>query len=124
MNDDQRWLMPPAELAAVILPFFSSWEPRAESEVRRNIVAWLSGQTDKQLGHVSYFSARKVFESPAVRAVGEALQHLERACLLMRAIDGGQYGGCYVGLTRLGMHALQTNTVRQHLGLGDAPLTT
>src|ERR1700730_5775455 len=28
-----------------------------------------------------------------------------------------------VELTRLGMHALATNTVRQHLGLSDAPPT-
>ena len=31
--------------------------------------------------------------------------------------------GSYIGLTRLGMHALQTNTVRQHLGLSDATPT-
>jgi hypothetical protein len=31
--------------------------------------------------------------------------------------------GSEVGLTRLGMQALQTNTVRQHLGLSDAPPT-
>jgi hypothetical protein len=33
-------------------------------------------------------------------------------------------GGSYWGLTRLGMYALQTNTVREHLGLSDAPPTS
>ena len=51
-----------------------------------------------------------------MRAVAEAIQVLERACLLMRS--HGEYS--YIGLTRLGQYALSTNTVRQHLGIGDA----
>jgi hypothetical protein len=42
---------------------------------------------------------------------------LEHARLLTRSFGGN---GPYLGLTRLGMHAVRTNTVRQHLGLGDA----
>jgi hypothetical protein len=59
------------------------------------------------------------FEDPDVRAVAEAIQVLEHSRLLMRS-PGDR---AHVGLTRLGMHALATNTVRQHLGLGDAQPT-
>ena len=59
------------------------------------------------------------FADPDIGAVAEAIQALEHAGLLMRAT--GDHG--YVGLTRLGKHALQTNTVRQHLGLGETPPT-
>ena len=122
MTSNQPWwlTMPPAELAAVILPFFSSWESQRERGARKGIVAWLSGQADKRL----IIPSQEVFENPNVRAVAEAIQHLERACLLMRDIDDGDPTHCYIGITRLGMHALQTNTVRQHLGLSDAPPTT
>jgi hypothetical protein len=61
-----------------------------------------------------------MFERPDQRAVAEAMQVLEHACLLIRTND--EKG--YVGLTRLGYHALATNTVRQHLGLSDATPTT
>jgi hypothetical protein len=124
MNDDQRWwlTMPPAELAAVILPFFSSWEPQREFGARRKILAWLSGVGPTGLAGF-FVSNIRVFNDPDERAVGEAIQHLEHACLLMREIDDGDHTTCYVGITRLGMHALQTNTVRQHLGLSNAPPT-
>jgi hypothetical protein len=41
----------------------------------------------------------------------------------MRAIDN-TFPDFNVGLTRRGMHALETNTARQHLWLGDAPSAT
>jgi hypothetical protein len=64
-----------------------------------------------------------------MRAVAEAMQVLEHAGLLLRSSriirsGGSTFGGSWVGLTRLGGHALQTNTVRQHLGLSDIPPTT
>jgi hypothetical protein len=59
------------------------------------------------------------FDDPDCAAIAEALQVLEHAGLLMER--SGEY--TFVGLTRLGRHALQTNTVRQHLGLSDAPPT-
>jgi hypothetical protein len=70
------------------------------------------------------------FEDPDYRAVAEAIQVLERAGLLMRDLDmlrglvglHAYFVSFYVGLTRLGWQAVQTNTVRQHLGL-DAPST-
>jgi hypothetical protein len=75
------------------------------------------------------FGSRSVFRDVALpldqfsnadyRAVAEAIQ----AGLLMRDV-GGDMAEFYGGLTRLGMHALRTNTVRQHLGLGDATPTT
>lgn len=61
------------------------------------------------------------FKDPDFRVVAEAIQVLERAGLLMRAIYGDASPD--VGLTRLGEHALQTHTVRQHLGFGGAPPT-
>jgi hypothetical protein len=113
MNDGQQWLaLPPAELAAVILPYFSSKPRQEETAARRSIVVWLTGRR-AQSGIVDAFN-------PDERPVAEAIQVLEHASLLMRDISGG---GSNIGLTRLGSHALQTNTVRQHLGLSDAPPT-
>jgi hypothetical protein len=67
-----------------------------------------------------YRPATDPFGDPDLRAITEATQVLEQARLLMRTFKDDSY----IGLTRLGMHALQTNTVRQHLGLGDTPPTT
>lgn len=66
------------------------------------------------------FQSKEVFENPDVRAVAEAMQVLECSRLLMRS--PGEHA--HVGLTRLGIHALQTHTVRQHLGLGESPPPT
>jgi hypothetical protein len=139
MNNAQPWwlAMPPAELAAVILPHFSyqpaeeqsaiervaSWCETGSDVVKRN---WLKGSAKTDWSGVQ--SGREQFEDPAMRAVTEAIQVLEHAGLLMRASritksGGNTFGGSWVGLTRLGGHALQTNTVRQHLGLSDAPPT-
>ncbi len=49
-----------------------------------------------------------------------SIQVLERAGLLLRNFRNDCFN---LGLTRLGMHALETNTVRQHLGLSDATRT-
>lgn len=107
--------MPPAELAARILPWFPSRKTLIEERVMTSIVTWLKTGSDREArSHAEHDSAP--FKDPDVRAVAEAIQVLEHASLLMRA-NGN------VGLTRLGMYALQTNTVRQHLGLGDAPPT-
>ncbi len=107
MVDYQRWLaMPPVELAAVILPF-----------ARRKIVKWLTTGSDR-VGVIAYHR-KDAFEKPDVHAVAEALQVLERACLLMRSC--GEV--TYIGLTRLGQYALATNAVRQHLGISDATTT-
>jgi hypothetical protein len=119
-NPQPPWLeWAPAELAAAILPYFSSWEPQREGLCKAQIVEWLLGQRDHRIVRGSL----EEFSNPAKRAVSEAIQRLEHACLLMRLIDDGDLTLCYLGLTRLGAHALQTNTVRQHLGLSDAPPT-
>ena len=65
-------------------------------------------------------SALEQFTDPGCGAVAEAIQALEHAGLLMRAVTG-DYADSQFGLTRLGKHALATNTVRQQLGLSDAP---
>jgi hypothetical protein len=64
----------------------------------------------------------EAFDKPDVRAVAEAIQVPEHACLHMREVQGDPVRNL-VGITRLGMHALATNTVRQHLRLGDATPT-
>ena len=61
------------------------------------------------------------FDDPDYRAAAEAMQILESTRLLMRSVEIRSSTHLYVGLTRLGWHALQTNTVRQHLGLSGAP---
>ena len=55
---------------------------------------------------------RRFFEDPDRRAVSEAIQVLEHAGLITRIVDNASY----VGLTRLGQHALETNAVGRHLG--------
>lgn len=47
------------------------------------------------------------FENPDTRVAAEAIQVLDHAGLLMR-INPTSTSGSYIGLTRLGMHALQT----------------
>jgi len=116
--NDQRWIeMPVAELAAVILPWFGSGRPVNEQSAMMKIAGWLTTGSDRELAVGR--SAQMVFDNPDLRAVAEAMQVLQRACLLMRHAGNADF--THVGLTRLGMQALQTNTVRQHLGLGDAP---
>jgi hypothetical protein len=121
MTSDQPWwlTMPPAELAATILPLFSSSTNELEESRIRAIAKWCKTGKYREPAGYSSRSASRIFEDPDLRAVAEATQVLEHASLLMRSfpIDGGSY----VGVTRLGMHALQTNTVRQHLGLSATP---
>ena len=115
MTSNQPWwlTMPPAELAATILPLFSYSAQQSDQTAMRSIVNWCKTGTYS----APFTFSTNPFGDPDYRAVAEAMQVLEHADLLMRWID-------FVGLTRLGMHALQTNTVRQHLGLGEAPPTT
>jgi hypothetical protein len=65
---------------------------------------------------------RPWFEDPDNNAVAEAMQVLEREGLLRR-LCVPKFAENYVGISRLGVRALQTNTVRRHLGLGDTPPT-
>ena len=115
--------MPVRELAATILPLLSSSTPLDEREAMDAIVSWFrTGSTIGAKVPISFtlasFLAR--FNDPDYVVVAEAMQVLERAGLLRRALYVSDYSNFYVGLTRLGRHALQTNTVRQHLGLDDA----
>jgi hypothetical protein len=121
MNNPQPpWLTwPPAEVAAVILPWFGSQKPPIdEGFATKRIAKWLTTGSDRGGGT---WHPREPFQKPDVGAVAEAIQILERTCLIMRSFSSS---GSYLGLTRLGMHALRTNTVRQRLGLGDAPPTS
>jgi hypothetical protein len=120
MTSDQPWwlTMPPAELAARILPLFSSSTRVPEGGAIKAIVKWC--QTGSYRAPHSFPTVDSTFDNAHYRAVAEAIQVLEHASLLLRSFPNT--GGSYVGLTGLGMHALQTNTVRQHLGLA-APTT-
>ncbi|PXX06357.1 hypothetical protein [Mycolicibacterium moriokaense] len=120
MDNPQPWwlTMPPAELAARILALLSSHGTAPERQVMKAITSWFS------TGSYSLprdWPGRPPFDQPDIWAVAEAIQVLEHANLLVRA--QGLESLLYVRLTRLGWHALQTNTVRQHLGLADAPPT-
>jgi hypothetical protein len=122
MTSNQPWWLtwPPAEVAATILPLFSSAPSQDELSVIGGIVSWWkTGQY-----RASFFKSKSRFEDPDFGAAAEALQVLERAGLLMGAVLGAnKFVRREIGLTRLGRHALATNTVRQHLGLSDAPPT-
>jgi hypothetical protein len=63
----------------------------------------------------------EAFDKPDVRAVAEAIQ-VPHSHVCLCEVQGDPVRNL-VGITRLGMHALATNTVRQHLRLGDATPT-
>jgi hypothetical protein len=122
MTSDQPWwlTMPPAELAARILPCFSD-QPHEEHAAISNIVKWCKTGSYGRQGPIGLIlrMGLEPFEDPDMRAIAEAIQVLEHAGLVLR----GFLEPNFLGLTRLGQHAFQTNTVRQHLGFGDAPPT-
>jgi hypothetical protein len=115
-NPRLSWLTwPPAEVAAVLLPWFSSEPYHVEIWARLKIADWLTtGSHDGKTRDRA--RETEVFTQPEIAAVAEAIQLLEHAGLLIRAISENTT----VGLTRLGRHALQTKTVRQRLGLQEA----
>jgi len=126
MNNPRPWWLtwPPEEVAAAILPLFSQplLSPYGyQSATIHNIVVWCKTGQWSPRRHAS----GNPFEDPDWRAIAEALQVLEHARLIMRYDFGGGVSDPNVrtGLTRLGMQTLATNTVRQRLGLGDAPPT-
>jgi hypothetical protein len=120
MTSDQPWwlTMPPAEVAATILPLFSSATHVGEGSALKAVASWLRTGSYRLPGLIRSTGATW-FENPDTRVAAEAIQVLEHAGLVMRINPTGE-SGSYIGLTRRGMYALQTNTVRQHLGLGDA----
>src|ERR1700756_4568952 len=121
MNEPQPWWLtwPVAEVAAAILPLFANSDYIGEERALRGIVSWSKTGSFRPPGMYRR-GAPPPFKNPHIRAFSEAIQVLEQARLLLR---GEQERDSLLGLTRLGWHALQTNTVRQHLGLGDAPPT-
>jgi hypothetical protein len=117
MNNPKPWWLawPVSEVAATILPLFSQAEYHWEREVRASIVNWcMTGVYKSTIAGLN----TDALKNPDHRAVTEAIQVLEHARLVVRICDSDR---SYVGLTRLGYTALQTNTVRTHLGLSDAP---
>jgi hypothetical protein len=122
MTSDQPWwlTMPPAEVAATILPLFASATHSPAGGVLKAIVKWCNTGNYRPPRGFSSSNDSLAFDDPDCGAIAEAIQILEHAGLLME--KGGDYTS--VGLTRLGRHALATNTVRQHLGLGDARSAT
>ena len=125
MNNPHPWWLTslPEEVAATILPLFAypQLSPHGnEGMTIHHIAQWCkTGQWEPKVAHAS----QNPFKDPDHRAIAEAIQVLEQARLLMRFIEGDGWYVSKIGLTRLGMHALQTNTVRQRLGLGDATPT-
>jgi hypothetical protein len=122
MTNPQPWWLtwPVAEVAAAMLPLFSSrpFSPHLNRrQAIRDVVAWCTTGTPHGQGQPAHV---RPYDDPNSRAVAEAMQVLEHADLLMTDFESVGLS-VEIGLTRLGMHALQTNTVRQHLGLSDAP---
>src|ERR1700759_2813784 len=112
MSDQQWWrTVPPAELAARILPLFTAFSHEAGLAVIQGVVTWCETGTYKT-PRVASANLRRFFEDPDRRAVSEAIQVLEHAGLITRIVDNASY----VGLTRLGQQALETNAVGRHLG--------
>jgi hypothetical protein len=130
MTSNQPWwlTMPVAEVAAAILPLFS-YPPcspcLSELAATEYIVSWCRTGSWGQRANQPAFKTERAFVDPDFRAVAEAIHVLDRAGLLMCTDTSRAYEAWIrIGLTRLGMHALQINTVRQHLGLSEAPPTT
>jgi hypothetical protein len=128
MNNPQPWWLtwPPAEVAATILPYFSSRPYVEERDAMVDLLSWWRTGSYPKKSKIGWFTIQEKFTDPDARAVAEAMQVLEHAGLLLRHVRGGSTPppGSDFGLTRLGMHALETNTVRQHLGLSDTPPPT
>jgi hypothetical protein len=130
MNNPQPWWLtwPPAEVAAAILPLLANAPCSpcdSKQSVLEHIVKWCKTGSWGQLGWMRDAPRiRALYEDTDFRAVAEAIQVLEHAGLVMESVWGSHdVTSEALGLTRLGRHVLQTNTVRQHLGLGDAPST-
>jgi hypothetical protein len=120
MTSDQPWwlTMSPAEVAPTILPLFSSRAHQDERSAFYSALNWCKTGSISSKGRGSLTSAP--FEDPDSGAIAEAIQVLEHAGLLLRTFGVDL---TFIGLTRLGWYALETKTVRQHLGLGDTPPT-
>jgi hypothetical protein len=115
---------PVAEVAAAILPLFAHppFSPCRNGDlVLDDIVAWCKTGRFAEWKFVRL--GANPFTDPDYRAINEAIQVLEQTRLIVHYISRGGDTTCDVGLTRLGWDALQTNTVRQHLGLSDTPPT-
>jgi hypothetical protein len=121
MNNPEPWWLtwPVAEVGAAILPLFSYTASEPAARVTKGIVAWFMTGSYRPLPLTGGESSSP-FNDPHSLAVAEAIQALQHAGLLLR-VSYSNSNGDEVGLTRLGRHALATNTVRQHLGLGEAP---
>jgi hypothetical protein len=127
MNNPQPWWItwPPEEVAVTILPLFAypQLSPHGyEGLIIYNIVLWC--KTGRWAEPKLIFGEGNPFTDPDSRAIAEAMQVLEQARLLMRYVSGDGHYVSKIGLTRRGLEALQTNTVRQHLGLSDTPPAT
>jgi hypothetical protein len=130
MTSNQPWWLtwPVEEVAAAILPVFGhqvrSCPYQDEDVVLRDIVAWCKTGRFAEQKPFSDLPGLKRFTDADYRALNEAIQVLEQTRLIVRSISGRDITRCYLGLTRLGILALQTDTVRQHLGLGADPPAT
>jgi hypothetical protein len=110
----------PEELAATILPLFSY--PQLSPHVYEgfaiyNIAVWC--RTGRWAEPKFIYRQGNPYTDPDLRPIAEAIQVLEQHRLLMRFVagDSATVSVPVLGLTRRGMHALEANTVRQHIGL-------
>ncbi|OBC00433.1 hypothetical protein A5784_20650 [Mycobacterium sp. 852013-50091_SCH5140682] len=110
----------PEELAATILPLFSY--PHMSPHVHEgfaifNIAGWC--RTGLWAEPKFIYRQGNPYTDPDLRPIAEAIQVLEQSRLLMRFVAGDSttISVPVLGLTRRGMYALESNTVRPHLGL-------
>ena len=126
MNNPHPWWLtwPVAEVAATIPPLFASWPSGAEEGTAiEDIIAWFrTGSYSKRA--FSYGHSRNPSTDPDACAIAEAIQGSRTGGFTYAAHFWWTNHGRRPRINPTGRHALQTNTVRQPLGLGDAPPTT
>jgi hypothetical protein len=107
MTSSQPWWLtwPVAEVAASILPYFSHFPHVSDRRAMKEIVSlWRTGsypspQSILGFRYLETAGSFDQFTDPDCGAVAEAIQALEHAGLLMRAVSG-DYADSDVGLTR------------------------
>jgi hypothetical protein len=113
LSPEQLTAMPLAELGALILPVWGAGETtpyrwRDGEEAPNRLAAALTGQR----APIS-FNSSTPFSGPHAKAIGEAVQDLERAGLLLRTYS--TESGSLLTITRLGERAIAEGTVARHL---------
>lgn len=123
MTDNPPWWISisPEELAATLLLFSY---PQLSPHVHEGFAIYniaVCCRTGRWAEPKFVYRQRNPFTDPDLRPIAEAIQVLEQSRLLMRfaAGDSATVSVPVRGLTRRGMHVLESNTARQQLGLLD-----